>query len=72
MKISKKSTYPSSVNIKSAADIGANSNKIFKYDEAVKHIKSAMESLHELAKTDEIAKDAIVDLSVVLFDLRHE
>lgn len=41
------------------------------YDEAVEYIRSAMASLNELAKTDEVAKDAIVNLGVVMFDLRH-
>lgn len=43
-----------------------------KYDEAVKYINSAMSSLTELAKTDSVAKDAIVNLGVVMFDLRHD
>lgn len=65
MKISKKDKITSSSSSQAA-------NSFDKYSEAVDYIRSAMASLNELAKTDEIAKDAIVNLGVVMFDLRHE
>ena len=43
-----------------------------KYDSAVEYIQSAMDELNSLAKTDEVAKDAIVNLGVIMFDLRHD
>lgn len=40
------------------------------YDDAIFHIKSAIECLGCIAKTDELAKESIANLSVVLFDLK--
>ena len=41
-----------------------------KYDEAQKHIKAAIDILATNAKNDEVAKDSIANLSVVLFDIK--
>lgn len=47
------------------------SSKQEQYDKAVSYIKSAMNCLNSLAKeNDEVAKDAIVNMSVVAFDLK--
>ena len=40
-----------------------------KYSEAQKHIKAAIDILAANAKNDEVAKDNIANLSVVMFDL---
>lgn len=40
------------------------------YDAAIDHIMCAIKCLAEVASTDEKAKDNIVNLSVVLFDLK--
>ena len=40
------------------------------YQAAVDHIQEAIESLGPHAKEDEIARDAIANLSVVLFELK--
>lgn len=41
-----------------------------KYDEAIDYIHSAINSLGACAKDDEIAKESIANLSVVLLDLK--
>lgn len=42
-----------------------------RYDEAISYIKSAMNCLNPLAQeNDEVARDAIVNMSVVAFDLK--
>ena len=38
---------------------------------AVDHIKAAIESLSNLAESDEIARDSIANLAVVLLDLQN-
>ena len=44
-----------------------------KYGKAQDHIMQAVKELSEIAKTgDEIAKDSIANLSVVLLDLQRE
>lgn len=40
-----------------------------KYAQSKKYIKSAIESLGSIAKDDVLAREAIANLSVVLFDL---
>ena len=40
------------------------------YNEAQKHIKAAIDILAKSAKTDEVAKDSIANLGVVLFDIK--
>lgn len=42
---------------------------VCKYANGIKAIKSAIEELSKFAETDEIAKDALANLSVVLLDL---
>nr|DAY86411.1 MAG TPA: hypothetical protein [Caudoviricetes sp.] len=42
------------------------------YSKAVDHIQCAMQELSKIAKTDEVAKDSITNLGVVMFDLRHD
>lgn len=73
MKISK-GTISKSTNkaaVKSSKQDTKQNNKQVMYDEAVSYIKSAMNCLNTLAKDDdEIAKDAIVNMSVIAFDLR--
>ena len=46
-------------------------NSASKYGEAVDHIKAAIESLGVIAADDDLAKDSIANLSVVLFDLAN-
>ena len=41
-----------------------------KYDSAICFIQSAIESLAEIAKDDQIAKDSIANLGVVMLDLK--
>ena len=41
-----------------------------KYDNAINFIQCAIESLAEIAKDDQIAKDSIANLGVVLLDLK--
>lgn len=41
-----------------------------KYDEAIGYINSAISSLSVHAKEDELAKESIANLSVVLLDLK--
>ena len=43
-----------------------------KYDKAINLIQCAIESLAEIAKGDEVAKDSIANLGVVLLDLKGE
>lgn len=40
------------------------------YDESIGHIRAAINSLGKVAKGDDKAKDAIANLSVILFDLQ--
>lgn len=47
------------------AEVSAN-----KYGAAICHITAAIESLGAIAKDDELAKDSIANLSVVLLDLK--
>lgn len=64
MKIAKKgSTVNQSSNtaVKCAEDS--------KYAQSKKYIKSAIDALGEVAKDDVLAREAIANLSVVLFDL---
>lgn len=42
------------------------------YSKAVDHIQCAMKELSKIAKTDEVAKDSITNLGVVMFDLKHD
>lgn len=41
-----------------------------KYDDAIQLISAAVESLAEIAKDDELAKDSIANLGVVMLDLK--
>ena len=43
---------------------------VCKYDSAICFIQSAIESLAEVAKDDQIAKDSIANLGVVMLDLK--
>ena len=43
---------------------------VCKYQNAVDLISAAIESLAEIAKEDEIAKDSIANLGVVMLDLK--
>ena len=62
MKISKNNKSQMSVE---SADTVSN-----KYQVAIDHIQEAIQSLGPNAKEDEIARDAIANLSVVLFELK--
>ena len=62
MKISKNSKSQMSVE---STDVITN-----KYQTAIDHIQEAIQSLGPDAKEDEIARDAIANLSVVLFELK--
>lgn len=73
MKISKKPVTANTVVVQqidskqaeSVAEVSAN-----KYGEAMLHISAAIESLGKLGKDDEVAKESIANLSVVLLDLQ--
>ena len=41
-----------------------------KYDDTIQLISAAVESLAEIAKDDELAKDSIANLGVVMLDLK--
>ncbi len=43
-----------------------------KYEDAINLIGAAIESLAQVAKEDEIAKDSIANLGVVMLDLKGE
>lgn len=43
-----------------------------KYDEAIALISAAIENLAVIAKDDEIAKDSIANLGVVMLDLKSQ
>lgn len=49
----------------SSKKVSANKN----YEEAQKHIKCAIDALAACGKSDEVAKDSIANLGVVLFDI---
>ena len=42
------------------------------YSDAVMYIRNAINALSACAKNDEVAKDSIANLSVVLFDLKGD
>lgn len=66
MKVAKKSAgQPTVVN--DPVDVVTNPGK---YDECIDHIRSAISCLGLIAKDDQVAKDAIANLSVILFDLQ--
>lgn len=44
--------------------------EVGKYEAALQLISAAIESLAEIAKDDQIAKDSIANLGVVMLDLR--
>ena len=44
--------------------------KTVKYAECIKHIRQAIDCLTSDAKTDDLARDALNNLSVILFDLQ--
>ena len=54
-----------SKSVKASSNVNSNKN-----DAAVQYIRSAMEVLNESAKTDIVAKEAIENLAVIMFDLR--
>ena len=76
MKITKKNTVTASEaivvtedpvqTVTEAAAVGC------KYANAIELISAAIESLAEIARGDEIAKDSIANLGVVLLDLKGE
>lgn len=45
---------------------------VCKYEDAINLIGAAIESLAQIAKDDEIAKDSIANLGVVMLDLKGE
>ena len=75
MKISKKQSVNSNTEIavvEQSADIPTITEEIpcCKYDNAINLISAAIESLAAIARDDEVAKDSIANLGVVLFDLK--
>ena len=62
MKISKKPIQ--------SADTVLDTVDTCKYSESIEYIKNAIQALANIAKDDEMAKDAIANLSVILFDLK--
>lgn len=64
MKIKKQSKYGGS-------KITSNTSVISQYEDAIEYIQSAIQSLGKPAKDgDQIARESIANLSVVLFDLK--
>ena len=66
MKIAKKLNKEANQPIQSSMDVVTES----KYDTSIKYIQKAIDSLADVAKDDQDAKDAIANLSVILFDLK--
>lgn len=58
------------VHTKSATSTNVASSS--QHSKAVEYIQCAMQELSKVAKTDEVAKDSIANLGVVMFDLRHD
>ena len=50
--------------------IQAEGDTKFDYSNCIHFLQCAIESLSEAAKTDDIARDAIANISVVIFDLQ--
>ena len=76
MKLTKKAKVTADtivVDTQVPADVAEPSvdNSASKYGEAVDHIKAAIESLGVIAADDDLARDSIANLSVVLFDLAN-
>ena len=57
----------SSKNTKDVVKINSN---ISKYNESVKYIEAAIKCLAQDASNDDLAKEAITNLGVVLFELK--
>lgn len=66
MRIAKKPVEDKNISVNSSEELKATN----KYDSAVDYIKKAIDSLASLGKDDKDAKDAIANLSVILFDLK--
>lgn len=69
MKISKNKVEATTSAVKSNTNTNANT-KVGKYSDSQKYIRCAIDSLGASAKTDARAREAIANLSVVLFDLQ--
>ena len=65
MRIMKKQQIKSQTEVPAAAEIQG-----CKYDNAIQLISAAIESLAEIARDDQIAKDSIANLGVVMLDLK--
>lgn len=66
MKISKTKKCVSAASTSKADSV----TEVSKYQPGIDYIKAAIDSLAENAKEDDIAKDAIANLSVVLLSLK--
>lgn len=66
MRIKKSNPSTTPASVKAATQSAPESN----YSEAIGYIQSAISSLSSLAKTDEVAKESIANLGVVLLDLQ--
>lgn len=66
MKIARKVTVVSNTATTQSTSISAKSN----YEQAMKHIKSAIDCLGKEAKSSVVAKESIANLGVVLFDIK--
>lgn len=53
-----------------AADAEVENPQTAKYTECIKHIREAIDCLTNDAKNDDIAREALNNLSVILFDLQ--
>lgn len=67
MKIAKKAVNAS---VDANTTVTATENVSGKYDECIDYIRSAISSLGPAAKDDVMAREAIANLSVILFDLQ--
>lgn len=76
MKITKKQSVKANENVTElkapvkACDAIIVEESVCKYANAINLISAAIESLAEIAKDDQIAKDSIANLGVVMLDLK--
>lgn len=64
MKISKNKKVCAAKETNTVTDVKS------KYQDTIDYIKAAIDSLGNIAQDDDLAKDAIANLSVVLLDLK--
>lgn len=68
MKISR--VKASTVEVKAAEELQPEVKLPCKYDSAIELVKGAIDALGPIAKDDIVAKESIINLSVILMDLK--